>query len=56
MKNKSKINGDGNFVFQKNENKPNKQKYVIAGLIVAVITLVATLIIGWDNIILFFSK
>jgi len=56
MKNSSKIKGEGNVVSQNIENKSNKQKHIITGLIIAILTLLATIIIGWDNIQIFFSK
>jgi hypothetical protein len=66
MNNKTKINGDKNFVVQgtrnskinvQNENNisPNKQTYVIIGIIVAVLGVIASIIIGWDNILNFFD-
>lgn len=64
MKNKSRIQGDNNSVYQgiKNSNvdsldSPKHSKsYVIIGITVAILTLIATLIIGWENIEKFFAK
>ena len=63
-----KVEGNENLIFQginnskissKNKKIINKKEnYFIAsiGIIVAILTLFATLIIGWDNIIKFFTK
>ncbi len=67
MKNETKIKGDKNFVFQgnknskfniQNENTKNqeKQTYTILGVIITFVGIIATVIIGWDNIIKFFTK
>lgn len=67
MSNKSKIQGDDNFVFQGNKNSKfdiqnktkriqSKPKYGLIGLIITIIGLIATIIIGWDSIINFFTK
>jgi hypothetical protein len=64
MTNKSKIKGDNNSVFQgikksnidiKSTNGKNNN-YVIIGIIIAILTLLTTVIIGWDNIEKFFVK
>lgn len=67
MKNETKIKGDKNFVFQGNKNSKvniqngntktkDKQTYTILGLIIAFIGVILSLIVGWDNIIKFFTK
>lgn len=67
MNNESKIKGDGNYVIQgtkkskiniENGNRKlsNKQRYTWIGILIAVVGLFATIIIGWDNIIKFFTK
>jgi hypothetical protein len=71
MNNETKIKGDGNFVFQGNKNSkinvesgdlklPNKQNFKLIRIIISIIaflvTLLVTIIIGWDNIIKFFTK
>lgn len=67
MKNKLDIKGDGNFVAQGVKNskinfqnisktKEGKTSYGFLGLVIALLTLIATLIVGWDNIINFFTK
>lgn len=67
MKNETKIKGDKNFVFQgtknskvdiqnRNKNLPDRQIYTWIGVIIAVLGLIVTIIIGWDNILNFFSK
>jgi len=64
MTNKSKIKGDNNSVFQgiKKSNidiestNGKNNNYVIIGIIIAILTLLTTVIIGWDNIEKFFVK
>lgn len=67
MNNESEIKGDDNFVFQgnrdskinvqnKNRDLQKKQKYALLGLIVAILGVILTLIIGWNNIVNFFTK
>lgn len=67
MKNETKIKGDKNIVFQGNKNSKvniqnentktqDNQSYTILGVIIALIGIIATVIIGWDNIIKFFTK
>ena len=67
MKNESKIEGDGNIVFQgtkkskisinKEKDKQNqKRNFGLLGIVIAVLGLIATIIIGWGNIIQFFTK
>lgn len=64
MKNKSRIQGDNNSVYQEITNSnidsldspKHSKSYVIIGIIVAILTLIATLIIGWENIEKFFTK
>lgn len=69
MNNKTKIKGDSNFVFQdikkskiglKNESVENietsNNKYAVIAIIVAIIGVIVTIIIGWDNIINFLTK
>jgi len=66
MKIETKIKGDKNIVIQgiknskiniQNENKDltNKRTYTLIGIIITVLGLIATIIIGWDNIINFFA-
>ena len=65
MKNETNIKGDKNYVFQGNKNSKvnikndntktqGKHTYAILGVIIAIIGIVASVIIGWDNIIKFF--
>ena len=67
MNNKSKIKGNKNFVIQGNrdsnikiddENNKSltKRNYTLIGIIIGIIGLIVTIIIGWDNIINFFTK
>lgn len=67
MKNETNIKGDKNFFVQgiknskiniQNENKDlaDKRIYTLIGIIIAVLGLLATIIIGWDNIINLFVK
>ena len=67
MNNETEIKGNDNFVFQgnrdskinvqnKNRDLPKKQKYALIGLIVAVLGVIATIVIGWSNIVNFFTK
>jgi len=67
MNNESKIKGDGNYVFQEikkskiktengNQKLPEKTNYTLIGIIITTLALLATIIIGWDNIIKFFTK
>jgi hypothetical protein len=67
MRNESKIKGDRNFVLQgnrnskidrtsKNENLPIERNYSLFGIVITLLGLIATIIIGWDNIIKFFTK
>ena len=67
MKNEANIKGDSNVVIQgiksskinlqNQEARSSKKKnYAIIGLIVAILGVIATIIIGWDNIINFFTK
>lgn len=67
MKNETRIKGDKNIVVQgiknskvdiqnRNKNLGDRQIYTWIGIIVAVLGLIATIIIGWDNILNFFAK
>ena len=65
MKNKTKISGDRNFVTQGNQNSkinllnkdlPKKRNYALIGLIIPILGLIATVIIGWNNIVNFFAR
>ena len=67
MRNESKIKGDKNFVFQEIRNSkidtlnkkidlPTKRNYAIIGIVLTLLGLIATIVIGWDNIIKFFTK
>ena len=67
MGNKSEIKGNGNFVLQgikkskvgiqnKSEDSNGNRTYGIIGIVLAFLTLLATMIIGWDNILKFFTK
>lgn len=67
MNNETEIKGNDNFVFQgnrdskinvqnKNQDLSKKQKYALIGLIVAIIGVISTIIIGWSNIVNFFTK
>lgn len=66
MRNEAKIKGDRNILIQDSKNsdikidslpksKRQKSKYQTIGLIVAIVTLIITIIIGWDNILKFFK-
>jgi|GEM_PF-1909491 len=66
MRNETKIKGDRNILIQDSKNsdikidslpksKIQKSKYQTIGLIVAIVTLIITIIIGWDNILKFFK-
>lgn len=65
MKNNTNIKGDKNIIVQgssnpkvnvghKHKNKSGRKIYSLIGIIIAVLGLIATIIIGWDNIINFF--
>ena len=65
MKHESKIKGDGNFVFQgikkskidiQNGNHSDKPKIGWIGILIAAIGVIVTIIVGWDEIIKFFTK
>lgn len=66
MKNKANIKGDRNFVFQginkskidlNNETvESSKSKYAVIAIIVAIVGIIISIIIGWDNILNFFNK
>ena len=67
MKNESKIKGNKNYVLQNNhKSKINintkikkigkKEKYGLISILIGLIGLIATIIIGWENIIKFFTK
>lgn len=65
MKHESKIKGDRNIVFQGikdskidllNKNRPEKQKFGIIGIIIAALAVIVSIIVGWDEIIKFFTK
>jgi len=67
MKNEANIKGDSNVVIQGSKSSKinlqnqeagssKKKNYAIIGLIVAILGVIATIIIGWDNIINFFIK
>jgi len=66
-RNNVSINGDGNIIVQgindskvilnskekTNNNSKKEKKSVIIGIVVAILSLIVTIIIGWDNIIKF---
>lgn len=64
-KNKANIKGEGNTVFQdinkskihtgKGETKKGLDIYQIMGIVIGVLALIATIIIGWDEILNFFG-
>lgn len=67
MENQSFIKGNKNIVVQDvkdsniNVNRTASRiskgkRYTLIGLVIAVLTLLATVIIGWDNILKFFQK
>jgi hypothetical protein len=65
MRNKSKIKGNNNSVYQEvNDSKistlnsmpETKNNYSIIGIVIAILTLLISIIIGWDNIENFFTK
>jgi hypothetical protein len=67
MKNHSTIKGNRNIVVQdiegsninvnrtKHHNRKSKL-YTIIGLVITALALIATIIVGWDNILKFFQK
>ena len=65
MKNSANVQGDKNTIIQgvKKSNinvndgakLKTKKNYALLGVIVAILTLIASVIIGWDNIINFFN-
>jgi len=67
MNNESRIKGNGNFVLQGAKNSKiniktsnlkslNKQKLTWIAFLISILGLIATIIIGWENIIKFFTK
>ncbi len=64
MKNETKIKGDRNQVFQgikksqinTNTEEPKNKNLTIISILIAAVALIVTIIIGWDNIIKFFTK
>ena len=66
MRNQSSIKGNKNIVIQdvkssnnivngtKSQNRKSKL-YTIVGLVIAAMALIATIIVGWDNILKFFQ-
>lgn len=65
MKKEAKIKGDRNILIQDSKDsdikidtlpkkKNQKTKYQTIGIIVAIVTLIITIIIGWENIIKIF--
>jgi hypothetical protein len=53
MKNKAKVIGDSNTVIQ--NNKHTTGKGTIITIIIAVISLLVAIIVGWDSILNFFN-
>jgi len=68
MDNEVRIDGDRNKVFQSIEKSkielkqgedpktPTKPKTGLIGIVIALLALIATVIIGWDDIIKFFTS
>lgn len=64
MENKAKIAGDKNTVIQgvkksdvdiNSNNQQTKNKGTIVGTVIAVVGVIITVIVGWDNILKFFK-
>ena len=58
MKNKSKITGNKNIVIQGSHiqtTDSKKKSYTVVGIIIAFVTLVIAIIVGWNNIVEFFN-
>lgn len=65
MKNSAKTTGNGNNVFQdissseinihtNKEKKAQRRTYKRIGIIIAILTLLVSIILGWDSIVQFF--